>query len=100
MPSRSPPKPSRCLSLRSTPYDVYPRDVRMKPFDLTVYRFVDGSHDEGALRIDVGGADDLHLIRFHGKERLERTEGDLPMDAGSSFFSARGPARTGRWFFE
>ncbi|HKY22372.1 MAG TPA: glycosyltransferase family 39 protein [Vicinamibacterales bacterium] len=55
----------------STSYDVYPKHVRRKPFDLTLYRFVDGSGEEGALSIDVGGADDLYLLRFHGKERSE-----------------------------
>jgi hypothetical protein len=73
--------------LESTPYDVYPRNVRMKPFDLTVYRFVDGSHDEGAFRIDVGGADDLHLIRFHGKERSNGQKLTFRWTRDRSFFS-------------
>jgi hypothetical protein len=53
----------------ATPYTDYPRRSRMKPFDLTVYRFVDGPADEGAFQIDVGGADDLQVVRFHAKER-------------------------------
>jgi hypothetical protein len=45
----------------------------MVPFDLAIYRFVDGGeNDEGALRIDVGAEDDLNLVRFHAKERLDR----------------------------
>ena len=56
-----------------TDYLQYPRRVRMVPFNLTIYRFVDGGHNqEGARRIDVGGDDDLNLVRFHAKERLDR----------------------------
>ena len=54
----------------ATGYDTYPRRARTKPFDLTVYRFIDGSGDEDAFRMDVGASDDLHVVRFHGKERL------------------------------
>ena len=52
-----------------TSYAAYPKRSRTKPFNLTVYRFVEGSMDEGAFRIDVGASDDLHVVRFHGKER-------------------------------
>jgi hypothetical protein len=58
----------------ATGYDTYPRRARTKPFDLTMYRFIDGSGDEDAFRMDVGASDDLHVVRFHGKERLR---GDL-----------------------
>ena len=53
----------------ATPYQVYPRRSRNKPFDLTVYRFVDGATSEDAFRIDVGSADDLYVVRLHAKER-------------------------------
>src|SRR5688572_698966 len=54
----------------ATGYDTYPRRARTKPFDLTMYRFIDGSGDEDTFRMDVGASDDLHVVRFHGKERL------------------------------
>jgi hypothetical protein len=39
----------------ATPYAVYPTRSRMKPFDLTVYRFVDdGPAGEGTFTLDVG----------------------------------------------
>ena len=71
--------------VRSDRYDAYPRRARTKPFDFTMYRFVDGASDEDAFRIDVGRADDLHVVRFHGKERLGRRP-ELSMDAGSILF--------------
>jgi hypothetical protein len=74
----------------ATPYPVYPRRSRMKPFDLTVYRFVDGPADEGAFRIDVGGADDLHLVRFHAKERTGADETTFRWTRDHSFFSVPG----------
>ncbi len=72
----------------STSYDTYPRHARMKPFDLTVYRFVDGATEEGAFGIDVGGADDLHLVRFHGKERSDGQKMTFRWTRDRSFFSA------------
>jgi len=53
----------------ATGYETYPRRSRNKPFDLTVYRFVDGAASEDAFQIDVGSADDLYVVRLHAKER-------------------------------
>jgi hypothetical protein len=56
-----------------TEYQRYPKQVRTKPLDVTIYRFVDEVETtDGAFRIDVGGADDLNLVGFYGKERLDR----------------------------
>jgi hypothetical protein len=70
-----------------THYAVYPSKSRTKPFNLTVYRFVEGSMDEGAFRIDVGAADDLHVIRFHGKERWGAGETTFRWTRDRSYFS-------------
>ena len=53
----------------ATPHDVYPRGSRMKPFAFTIYRFVDTPARPGNFSTDVGEADDLQLVQFHGKER-------------------------------
>jgi hypothetical protein len=54
------------------PLDAYPRFVRAKEFDYGVYVFtppqppaVNGFH------LDVGEGDDLHVLRFHAKERAD-----------------------------
>ena len=79
-----------------TPYPVYPRRSRMKPFDLTVYRFVDGSTGEGTFSIDVGGADDLQLVRFHAKERTGGEEITFRWTRDHSFFSVPVVKKTDR----
>jgi dolichyl-phosphate-mannose-protein mannosyltransferase len=71
-----------------TDYLQYPRRVRMVPFELTIYRFIDGGeNDEGAFQIDVGAADDLNLVRFHAKERLEREGVTFRWTRERSYFS-------------
>jgi hypothetical protein len=53
-----------------TPYNVEPHQTRLKPFDFTIYRILKSDADATAYSLDVGGADDLHLLDFHPKERL------------------------------
>jgi hypothetical protein len=80
----------------ATPYTEYPRRSRMKPFDLTVYRFVDGSMDESVFRIDVGGPDDLQVVRFHAKERTGTEDVTFRWTRDHSFFSVPGLKTTDR----
>ncbi len=71
-----------------TDYLHYPSRVRMVPFDLTIYRFADdGEIGDGAFRIDVGGADDLNLVRFHGKERMDGDGVTFRWTRDRSYFS-------------
>jgi hypothetical protein len=49
---------------------VGPHQTRLKPFDFTIYRIVKSDADATAYSLDVGGADDLHLLDFQPKERL------------------------------
>ena len=70
-----------------THYAEYPAKARTKPFNFTLYRFVEGSMDEGAFRIDVGAADDLHVIRFHGKERWGKEDTTFRWTRDRSYFS-------------
>jgi hypothetical protein len=70
-----------------TEFQRYPTRVRMKPLDLTVYQFVDqGRNAEGAFQIDVGGADDLNLVGFHGKERLQQEGVTFRWTSDQSYF--------------
>ena len=69
-----------------TSYAVYPKRARTKPFNLTVYRFAEGSMDEGAFHIDVGAADDLHVVRFHGKERWGNEDTTFRWSRDRSYF--------------
>ena len=55
---------------QKTAYDVYPRAAVAKPFDFTIYRLVAFSATAPPQSLDIGAADDLHLVDFHPKERL------------------------------
>jgi hypothetical protein len=71
-----------------TDYLRLPKGTRTRPFDFTIYRFVDRAEsDEGAFRIDVGSADDLNLVRFHGKERLQQEGVTFRWTRERSYFS-------------
>ena len=53
--------------------NAYPRQTRVKKFHLSVFQLVPIS--EGSSRavtdIDIGGADDVWVLRIHGKERQD-----------------------------
>ena len=55
------------------PADAYPRFVRQKEFDYSLYELT--RPDPAALALpfdlDIGVNDDLHVVRFHAKERTE-----------------------------
>jgi hypothetical protein len=53
------------------PLNAYPRFVRQKEFDYSVYAFNPPSRDEGPFDLDLGVNDDLNVIRFHAKEQTE-----------------------------
>ena len=57
-----------------TSYDTYPTRVPLKPFDFTVYKLVESPTAAVPHALDLGGADDLYLVDFHPKERLEKGE--------------------------
>jgi hypothetical protein len=60
----------RVPEYNKTTYDVYPRSSLLKPFDFTIYRLIADSSDAAPQSLDIGGADDLHLVDFYPKERL------------------------------
>jgi hypothetical protein len=63
------------LEYERTPYDVTPRQSRLKPFDFTIYRILKSEADATTYSLDVGGADDLYLLDFLPKERLGGRDG-------------------------
>jgi hypothetical protein len=52
-----------------SPLNAYPRGVRGKEFDYGIYRFVERPAVGDWFDLDVGTMDDLHVVRFHAKER-------------------------------
>lgn len=51
------------------PWNAYPRFVRQKEFDYTVYAFGAPEAGPAPAEFDVGVNDDLNVIRFHAKEQ-------------------------------
>ena len=50
-------------------YNAYPRNVRQKEWDFGIYQFVTPRGGSSWFSLDVGTADDLHVVHFHAKER-------------------------------
>jgi len=55
----------------ASPWDVYPREVRRKDFDYSIYQLATGADEERGFGLDVGYQDDLYVLRFHAKELTE-----------------------------
>ena len=55
------------------PADAYPRFVRQKEFDYSLYELTapDAGGGTEAFDLDVGVNDDLHVVRFYAKEQSE-----------------------------
>lgn len=55
------------------PADAYPRFVRDKEFDYSLYALAPAPAEalDGPFDLDVGVNDDLHVLRFHSKEQSE-----------------------------
>jgi hypothetical protein len=55
------------------PADAYPRFVRNKEFDYSLYELTPPAADAAQRRfdLDVGTEDDLFVVRFHAKEQTE-----------------------------
>jgi len=49
--------------------NAYPTRSRMKEFDYGLYRFSTRAADLPWFTLDLGTMDDLHVVRFHAKER-------------------------------
>ena len=52
-------------------WNAYPRSVRQKEFDYSVYAFGPAAPAAGPVDLDVGINDDLNVVRFHAKESSE-----------------------------
>jgi hypothetical protein len=55
------------------PQDAYPRGVRHKEFDFSIYELTPPDPERAArpIDLDIGLRDDLYVVRFHAKERTE-----------------------------
>jgi hypothetical protein len=52
-----------------SPRNAYPTGSRQKEFDFGIYRFTPPETVHSWFSLDVGTRDDLHVVRFHAKER-------------------------------
>jgi hypothetical protein len=55
----------------ASPWNVYPREVRRKDFDYSIYQLRTGAGLERGFTLDVGYQDDLNVVRFFAKEQTE-----------------------------
>ena len=55
----------------ASPWNVYPRDVRRKDFDYSIYQLSIGADEQRGFVLDLGYQDDLYVLRFHAKEQSD-----------------------------
>ncbi len=55
----------------ASPWNVYPRSVRRKDFDYSIYQLLTGPALHRGFALDLGYRDDLNVVRFHAKEQSE-----------------------------
>jgi hypothetical protein len=51
-------------------WNAYPRSARQKEFEYSIYKFVDPATNTAPFDLEVGTNDDLYVVRFNAKERL------------------------------
>ena len=61
----------------ASPWNVYPREVRRKDFDYSIYQLLTGPALHEGFVLDLGERDDLNVVRFHAKEQTEGTDGPV-----------------------
>jgi hypothetical protein len=79
-----------------TPRNRYPRTVRHKEFDFSLYRFVAPRGSEPRVVLDIGATDDLHTVRFHAKERHGTSGISFRWSRDESYITLLPPARPRR----
>ena len=77
-------------------YDAYPREVRLKRYDVTIYELVPRVAPVDGFDLDVGSDDELLLRRFHGREGIGSTETTFRWSRDVSFISVLGVSRSRR----
>ena len=50
-------------------YPTVPQEVRLKQYDFGIYELAPRVETADSFDLDIGQMDDLHVVRFHGKER-------------------------------
>ena len=71
-------------------YDAYPREVRLKRYNVTIYELVPRLTPVDGFDLDVGNGDELLLRRFHEQEVLGSTETTFRWSRDVSFVSLLG----------
>jgi hypothetical protein len=77
-------------------YDAYPREVRLKRYNVTFYELIPRVTPVDSFDLDVGSRDELLLRRFHGREELGSTETTFRWSRDVSFISVLGISRNRR----
>jgi hypothetical protein len=72
------------------PWNEYPDRVDMKEFDYSIYLLATDVAEPGPFVLDVGFQDDLHVLRFHAKERDETVGRTVRWTGPQSFVSVTG----------
>ncbi len=68
-------------------WNTYPRGVRYKEFQFGIYKFVPPQAETEWFALDIGTMDDLHVRRFHAKERLGTGQTTFRWTRKTSFIS-------------
>jgi Dolichyl-phosphate-mannose-protein mannosyltransferase len=55
----------------ASPWNAYPREVRRKDFDYSIYQLLTGPALQEGFVLDLGYRDDLNVVRFHAKEQSD-----------------------------
>ena len=71
-------------------YDAYPREVRLKRYNVTIYELVPRLTPVDGFDLDVGSGDELLLRRFHEQEALGSTDTTFRWSRDVSFVSLLG----------
>ena len=77
-------------------YDAYPRDVRLKQYNVTFYELIPRVTPVDSFDLDVGSRDELLLRRFYGREGFGSSETTFRWSRDASFISVLGVSRNRR----
>lgn len=79
------------------PLDAYPSGIRHKEFEYGLYRLTTGEREQQeAVVLPVGGFDDLHVVRFHARERHNETGALFRWTSAQSFVVLTGAPASAR----
>jgi hypothetical protein len=80
-----------------SPVNAYPSGVRNKEFEFGLYRLLSAAAaPPGPIDLQIGGLDDLNVVRFHARERQQDTGMTFRWSRGQSFILLLGLAPDAR----